>query len=297
MLNRSFQDEERALLCLPCATPAEAMAAGRAVSEQWKGRSIALAREEGPRAGLLSLSAVAGLMAGGSHALDYGVRARGEFHFLRDSRCPAALFFREQPQPALEVYGPGAMPLEEAARRRLSDLCAAGQDALPPRDIPGQWLREKGGREDYFRKLAGMGQGCLEGVCCRFSAPDRQAQALGNQALSVLGVRASGGGCLVLDRLGRLACLRRGEREELDWKRILLLLCQEEVAGRPERRSRHRMLPPWLQDGLMAGILLLSVLDRREQAAPRGAGTPAAEEKELVVGLPILRLSAPQDHT
>ena len=297
MLKRDPQNEEAKILFLPCATPGEAMDAGRAAAEYWRGKPVALAREQGPWSGLLSLAAVAGLMAGGAQALDHGVRARGEFHSIRDPRSPVGFFFRESPKPALEVYASGGCPLEEGARYRMAALSRAGEGGLPARHTPGNWLRMDGGREEYFRRLTGLVPQGLEGFCCRFQCPDREAQLLGNQALSVLGVRPSGRNVLTLDRLGRLVSLRLEGGLSLEGKEIGSILDREQEDGGIARPRTRRAGWDWSQDGLMAGLLLLNLLSRRDGPEEGWNESLRSCREELRLGIPVVRLPTPQDFT
>lgn len=264
MIEHRANDE--ALSFLPGGTVEEALRLGRAVARQWRGRDIAIAREEGQRPGLLSLAAVAGIMDGGAGALDYGIRTRGELHYLRDTRCPVALYFRETPCPEIEIYAGGGLNLEQPYRDRLLDIYR--QDPLPPAQLPGRWVRHTGGRDDYLAKLLSLAPRCLEGITCRFDA-DRETRALGNHLLSVLGVRTTGSCRLVLDTLGRLTGLQREGKEVLGQKQIASLISQGEEL-RTGQRGRPTAQAAWLQDGLMAGIMLLDLLHRGDREA---AGT------------------------
>ena len=274
-------------------SPAEAVVLGRALGRMRPGGAVGIGSSGAPAFQALAAAAGAGAAEAGAAVWDVGDCFESLFFYCAGRL--AADFGLYAGGAGVRVCSRGGLPLSLEEERRLSELLES--PAIPAAYSGyGSVLPMGGIRELYPVALVKSAVCTLTGMKVSVKCADRSAGRLAEEALSRLGCRFSEGGLtLQLSGDGRDVSLYDKVSDYIFTDRILLLVCRDlfrrgqdaavpasaprvldRMAEEWERRAlryedgfesgsdrRARSLgvrQPFLRDGLMLGIRLLSIL-------------------------------------
>lgn len=280
-------------------TPEFCARLGAAVGSLTKGGKVAVGCSHDKAAAVLKMALISGILSVGGGVWDFSACIPPQFdYFVNFSRIPTGVYLSGGAKGCIRLLAEGGLPATRSMERSVESKLSTGDFSRVGWEDMQEAVNMADMRQLYRQELIGMAPDGLSGMHAEVRGADYETVRMLSFVLSILGCGEAGGIRFHLGAEGRRLSIFDPEAGYIWPEKVTAALCYmlledgkelslpydaplavEELAARYGREV-HRYLhcpadgsdadarklaaeQPWIRDGLMAAVYILSWLKKR----------------------------------